>query len=99
MTLPRVFYIGETVPAGVCVVDQTGDILFLDDTALCSCDRGDDELCEECSYDVVWAGSPVGVEPLVEFRPLEYYTQAVGAEDLRRSLLASVAALRTGGAP
>lgn len=49
---PRVFLEGDTVPAGVCVLTEGGDVRWLDDTADCCCDLDPGETCEECSYDV-----------------------------------------------
>lgn len=93
MKAARVFYIGETVPAGTCVLTSTGEVFVLGETGHCD-DNCDDlpigERCPKCSYEVtnLYSG------PLVEVQ-LPDYTQAVAAEDARRAQLANSA---SGGA-
>lgn len=94
MSAPRVFYVGETVPAGVRILTSAGEDRFLDDTASCTCDREPGTSCDECSYDVVWTG----IDPVVELRLSDYYAEVVRAEDVRRAALASIRSLRQGGA-
>lgn len=50
---PRVFLDGDTVPAGVCVLHDAGNVGYLDDTGDCDedCDRQTGP-CSEHSYDI-----------------------------------------------
>lgn len=73
----RVFWDGETVPAGTCVLDEGGDVYYLDDTADCSDDCEDD--CD-CSHDV----GNFNLGPLVEV-PVPDYAAAVAADAAARA--------------
>jgi hypothetical protein len=58
----RVFRNGEVVPAGVCVLYESGDVGYLDDTGDCDCEDVEHGQCEEHSYEVTNGNSG----PLVE---------------------------------
>lgn len=90
MSQPRVFYVGETVPPAVCVLNELGEVFYLDETGQCDdCDRW--ESCPECSYEVT--NGTLG--PLVEVLVPDY-AQAVAVEDARRRKLAASGPARGG---
>lgn len=73
----RVFLDGEIVPAGTCVLDEDGDVEFLDDTADC------DDYCDDdctCSYDVRNGNRGPLVEVLIPD-----YASAVAADEAARA--------------
>jgi hypothetical protein len=79
--IPRVFRNGEAIPAGVCVLYESGDVGYLDDTGDCDCEDVEHGQCEEHSYEVTngnWG-------PLVEVI-LPDYIDAVEADRQVRSL-------------
>ena len=80
----RVFLNGETVPAGVCILTEDGEVCYLDDTGDCCCyaecdDRVPGELCPDCSYD----NRNGNLGPLVEVNLPDYWA-TVKADQTRR---------------
>jgi hypothetical protein len=57
---PRVFFNGDTVPPGMCVLDGWGTVRYLDETDTCRCDDSADGC--GCSFPV----ENGGFGPLVE---------------------------------
>lgn len=84
---PRVFWPGDDVPAGVCVISENRVPFYLDNTAECPHYWRATGLCGECSF--AW---PVeGILPLVEVVPPDY--PAAVEADRARLLAAGTPAL------
>lgn len=73
----RVFQDGEIVPAGTCVLDEDGDVEYLDDTADC-----DDYCIDDCDCSHPVRNGNRG--PLVEV-PIPDYDAAVAADAAARA--------------
>lgn len=87
MTISRVFRNDDDVPAGVCVLHESGEVGYLDGTGDCDCEDVERGQCEEHSYTVRNGNLGSLVEVILPnyYAVIEYDENQRAAVDLKES--------------